>query len=104
MNLPEFLTINEFGDIRIRGRRIGLYHVVTLHEKGASVAQIAEEFELEPELVAQILQFCRDNQSDVDAYVKQYRDDAERLRQSTKPIDWDELRRRMEALRTAEST
>ena len=100
MDLPEFLTINEFGDIRIRGRRIGLHDIVAMLEEGADAARIAEVFELAPELVQQVLQFRDDHRSEVDAYMRQYEEDAERLRQSTKPIDWDELRRRMEARRT----
>jgi uncharacterized protein (DUF433 family) len=103
MELPEFLTINEFGDIRIRGRRIGLYHIVVMHEEGAGAAAIAEEYELAPELVEQVLQFCNDHRSEVDAYVREYREEGERLRKASKPIDWNELRRRMAARGTGES-
>jgi uncharacterized protein (DUF433 family) len=102
MELPEFLTADEFGEIRIRGRRIGLYHIVTLHEEGADAAGIADEFELAPELVKHVLEFCAENRGEVDAYVREYREELDRQQKASKPIDWDELRRRMAARQTGE--
>ncbi len=67
MILPDFLTRAD-GEIRVTGRRIGLYAVVCLYCEGWTAEQIAEEFELDLDLVHKVLAFCLENQVDVDAY------------------------------------
>lgn len=79
MILPDFLTRNSDGDIRLTGHRIGLYTVVRLYREGRNAEQIAEELEsLGLALVYKVLAFYLENKAEVDAYVDAYRAELER--------------------------
>ncbi len=79
MTLPDFLTQDEDGEIRLTGHRIGLYTVVRYAQAGYSAEQIRAELpSLEPVLVDQVLHFTRENQAEVEAYVTAYRAELER--------------------------
>src|SRR5262245_43629310 len=68
MILPDFLIDHPDGEIRVTGRRIGLYSVVRLYREGNTAEQIAEELDLGLALVYKVLAFYLENQAEVDAY------------------------------------
>jgi uncharacterized protein (DUF433 family) len=80
MNLPDFLHDAD-GEIRIVGRRIGLFDVLSRRDDGYSAQRIAEEYELSPGLVSDILAFADSIESadEVGAYMNEYRTDLARL-------------------------
>ena len=45
MQLPDFLTLHEYGNIRITGHRIGLFHVVEGFREGMSAQEICDPWE-----------------------------------------------------------
>lgn len=70
MNLPDFLTRNEKGGIRITGHRIDLYHIVELYHEGYSAEMMHGEFPtLLLVLIYKTMAFYLENKADVDAYV-----------------------------------
>jgi uncharacterized protein (DUF433 family) len=95
MQLPDFLTENELGHIRLRGRRIGLYDVITDFKDGHSIAQIGEEFELSDALVQAVVDFYHANKAEVETYMAHYDAEAERVMNdpAVKKVSLDELRR-----------
>lgn len=108
MKLPEFLTEWPYGEIVVTGHRIGLYHVVYDYNQGCSPEQLHEDYPTLPlELINKVLAFYKENQSEVDAYMadlqaecdRQY---AEHLTRG-RVLDWDELRKRFEAMKQAEN-
>src|SRR5947209_15590836 len=79
MSLPDYLTRDPDGEIRLTGHRIGLYTVARCYREGRSAEQIAEEFPSLPlSLVYKVLAFYLDNRQDVDAYVGAYAADLAR--------------------------
>ena len=44
MNLPDFLTKDNYGYIHLAGHRIGLYDIVCLHQDGYSAEMLVDEF------------------------------------------------------------
>jgi hypothetical protein len=77
--LPACLHWNPDGEVRVVGRRIGLFHIVKAHhELGKSPAAIAEEFELAPELISEVLAFAEDQKAEVGAYMAAYRAELDR--------------------------
>ena len=83
-DLPDFLTRDPDGEVRLTGHRIGLYSVVDRYRQGHSAEQIRAEFPaLTLSHLYKVLGFYLDNQSEVDAYVDAYR--AEIDRQAAEP-------------------
>jgi uncharacterized protein (DUF433 family) len=105
MNLPDFLAQDKYGYIHLAGHRIGLMHVVDLYKDDYSPEMLLDHFPtLSLALIHKVIAFYLENQAEVDAYIAQCR--AEIDRQAAAPRrgpDAAELRRRMEALRRAES-
>lgn len=82
MILPDFLTRDADGEIRLAGHRIGLYTLVRMYREGNSAEQIAEELEsLGLALVYKTLAFYLENRTEVDAYADAYRAELERQEQ-----------------------
>jgi uncharacterized protein (DUF433 family) len=105
MKLPDFLFEAPYGDIRLVGHRIGLYHVVAGHKNGMSAAALHEEYPtLSLDLINQVLDFYLDNREEVDAYVAQVRADLDHM-EATMPrrIDWDAIRLKFEAMQRAKA-
>jgi uncharacterized protein (DUF433 family) len=99
MNLPDFLTEVPYGEIRLTGSRIGLYHVISDFNHGYSLEQLQEEFpDLSPELLNKVLEFYHQNRAEVDAYMARLEEESERQRRTWKPIDVEELKRRWRAM------
>src|SRR5262245_30107528 len=70
VNLPDFLTHEADGAIRLTGRRIGLHYVVRLYQQCSSVDKLRDELpELEAALLDKVVAFYRENQAEVDSYV-----------------------------------
>jgi uncharacterized protein (DUF433 family) len=80
MELPDFLTRNQYGEIRVTGHRIGLLHIVDLYNDGAVAEGILCQFPaLSLPLIHKVIAFYLENQAEVDAYVSNTRADLERL-------------------------
>jgi uncharacterized protein (DUF433 family) len=98
LELPDFLTRNRHGEIRLTGHRIGLLHMVDRYNQGFSPEAILCDYpSLSLALIHKVIAFYLDNQAEVDFYVTAAR--AEIDRQATMPSPGPnliELRRRME--------
>jgi uncharacterized protein (DUF433 family) len=108
MKLPEFLTERSDGEIVLAGHRITLYHVVTDYNQGYSPEQLHEDYPtLSLELINNVLAFYKENQPEVDDYVTRYREELDRQYAeyvaAGRGINWDELRRRFEAMKQVET-
>ncbi len=77
--LPSCLHWSPDGEVRVSGRRIGLFHIVKAHRGlGESPATIATNFELAPDLIAEVLAFADQNRALVDPYVADYQAELDR--------------------------
>lgn len=95
MKLPDFLAEVPFGEIRLVGHRIGLFHVVYDYNLGYSLEQLHEEFPTLPlDLIGKVLTFYKENRTEVDAYMARCEEEMERRRREGKTIDIAELERR----------
>jgi len=99
MNLPDFLVEVPLGDIRMRGSRISLYHVISLYKEGYSPERLHEEYPtLSVELIQKVIGFYLENWAEVDAYVARCEAELARLEATTpRVLNWEEMRRKMEA-------
>jgi uncharacterized protein (DUF433 family) len=99
MILPDFLSRDAAGEIRLAGHRVGLYHVVRLHHDGFSERMIADYFpSLSLDLVSRVVGFYEANAAAVDAYVAAERAELDRQAALPQPgPSADDLRRRMAA-------
>ncbi|HEY7311742.1 MAG TPA: DUF433 domain-containing protein [Gemmataceae bacterium] len=107
MKLPAFLTEWPCGEIMLTGHRISLYHVMSHHKEGYSAKMLHERFPtLSLDHIEKVLAFARANQAEVDTYVTRYREELDRQYAeyvaAGRGIDWDELRKRFEAMKQAE--
>ena len=99
MKLPDFLTEEAYGSIRVAGHRIALTHLVTFYNMGHSVEQLAEDFPtLSADVIQKVIDFYHQNKAEVDAYVAACEAEMERQRASVagKTPSMDELRARFE--------
>ena len=104
MNLPEFLTRDADGEIRLTGHRIGLYTVARLCQEGRTAQQIAEELPSIPRaLLDQVLAFCAANHGEANAYVATYEADLNRLASAAPGPGVGKMRQQMERLRQADT-
>ena len=105
MNLPEFLVDHPDGEIRLTGHRISLYDVIAFHQDGHTPEMLHEQYPSVPlPLIRQVLDFYRENQAAVDAYVAEYDADLKRLRASgPEAPSLEELRNRLRALKREET-
>jgi uncharacterized protein (DUF433 family) len=105
MTLPDFLTRDADGEIRLTGHRIGLYTVVRCLQEGATPEGVAEEYPTLPlELVRRVLAFYREHRPEVDTYVTQYRAELERQEAADTPAPGAlKLRQLAEDLRAADA-
>ncbi len=84
--LPPCLDWSPDGEVRVTGRRIGLFHIVKANRVlGESPATIAAEFELAPELVGEVLAFAEQYQAEVGAYVAEYQAELDRQYEAYQP-------------------
>ena len=99
MNLPDFLTEWPYGEIVLTGHRIGLFHVIEDHNAGYSPERLHEEYPtLSVELIQKVIGFYLENWAEVDAYVARCEAELARLEATTpRVLNWEEMRRKMEA-------
>ena len=104
MNLPDFLVELPHNEIRVKGHRIGLYHIIYCHrEEGFNAEQLQEEYPtLSADVINRVLEFYRQNREEVDRYVLAYKEEIDRQQAAGKHIDLEELRRRMQARERSE--
>ena len=76
-----YLDICSPGDIRVKGTRVGIEHLLSLYLSGAQPEQIALEFpSVTLEQVHGVLACYLGHREQIDAYLKQWRDRARELR------------------------
>ena len=99
--LPDFLTRNPYGEIRLTGHRIGLLHIVDRYNQGDSPETISRAYPaLSLDLIHKVVAFYRDHQDDVDSYVAATRQEIDRQAAMPSPgPTLAELRRRRESMR-----
>ncbi len=70
MELPDFLTRNSYGEIRLTGHRIGLLHVIDRYDEGCSPEEILREYPtLSLDLIRKVIAFSADHRVEVEAYI-----------------------------------
>jgi uncharacterized protein (DUF433 family) len=101
MNLPDFLTLGQYGDICLTGHRIDLLHIVDCYNEGMSVEGIAVEYPtLSLAHIYKTLAFYLENRAEVDEYVATCRAEINRQMAASPSVpSLAELRRRLESRR-----
>src|SRR5436190_11407716 len=104
MNLPDFLTREATGEIRLRGHRIGLFHLVTYYNDGYSAEMLACQYPTLPlALIHNTIGFYLGNKAAVDAYVAACQDSLREQRAANPHrLPLASLRERLESLHAAE--
>ena len=100
MVLPEFLTEQAEGSVRLTGHRISLEHVVYFYNQGYAPEMLLGQFpSLSLALIHKIIAFYLGHQAEVDLYVSNRQSGVEEQR-SAVPASPDliELRRRVSQL------
>ena len=105
MNIPEFLSQDDHGDIRLRGHRVHLEHIVRHYNEGYSPEMLLGQFPtLTLALLHKVIAFYLENQTEVDVYVATCRAEIEaQAKEPRRGPDVTELRRRLHALSRAET-
>lgn len=105
MQLPDFLTCDEHGDIRLAGHRFGLEDIAFYYDQGYSPEMLWETFPtLSLSRIHKTIGFYLDHRQQVTAYVEQRADASGRLKASLPPrLSLTDLRNRLEAKRNSES-
>jgi uncharacterized protein (DUF433 family) len=104
MTLPDFLTEDAGGEIRVTGHRIGLFHLVHYYNEGYPAEMLACQYPTLPlALIHKVIAFYLENRPEVDAYVATCRDELSRQRDANpRRIEANVLRQRLEAVQRAE--
>ena len=99
LNLPEFLTRHEKGEIRLAGHRIDLVHLVSFYNEGNSAEMLLGFFPtLDLALIHKVIAFYLENKAEVDAYVAHCEAQSERHQATTPPAPTiEELKARRES-------
>jgi uncharacterized protein (DUF433 family) len=105
MNLPDFLTRDAAGEIRLSGHRIGLFHVVHYYNEGYSAEMLVCQYPTLPlALIHKVIAFYLENKADVDAYVAEYQNTLDQQRAANpNRLPLAALRERLAALHGAET-
>lgn len=103
MTLPDFLSREPGGFIRLTGHRIGLHHVIRSYNEGFSPEMILGEYPtLSLALIHKVIAFYLDNQSEVDAYIAaEIQATAEQRAAAPPRSDLQKLRKRTRKLRAS---
>lgn len=104
MNLPDFLTQDEYGAIRLTDHRIELAHLIHYYNEGYSPEMLLCEFPtLSLPLIHKTIAFYLENQAEADAYAAHWQAEIDRQRAAAKQgPGMAELRQRLEVMRRAE--
>lgn len=74
MQLEDYLDFHDPDDIRLKGHRLGLEHIIERYREGSTPEQIAIEFPgLSLEQVYGVITYYLRNQQDVDDYIARLR-------------------------------
>ena len=97
MQLPDFLTQDADGFVRVTGHRIGLQHVVRFYNDGFSPEMLWQQFPTLPlAMIHKLIAFYLENRSEVDAAIADSDRELERLAaEAASGPDLNELRRRL---------
>ena len=97
--MPEFLTKDAFGSIRLSDHRIALEHFVYFYNQGYAPEMLLGQFpSLSLALIHKLIAFYLENQPAVDVYVAGCQSDVDQRRALASPFpDLQELRRRITA-------
>lgn len=103
MDLPDYLTRDLDGFIRLTGHRIGLHDIVLLYEEGYSPEMLLGQFPtLSLALIHKVLAFYLDNQNEVGRYASGQIEATERQRTNPPPgPQLQDLRDRMRRARAS---
>jgi uncharacterized protein (DUF433 family) len=104
MTLPDFLSRESLGYIRLSGHRIGLNHIVELYNDGYSPEMLQEQFPtLSLELIHKVIAFYLENRVTVDALVAAEREVCEQQHATAgkQGPSLEELRRRLRKVRAS---
>jgi uncharacterized protein (DUF433 family) len=98
LELPDFLTRNEYGEIRLTGHRIGLIHLVDRYNEGYSPEAILCDYPaLSLAVIYKTIAFYLDHEAEVDAYVAATRAEIDRQAAAPSPTPtMVELRKRLQ--------
>jgi uncharacterized protein (DUF433 family) len=98
MILPDFLCGESTDEIRLTGRRIGLYHIVYYYNDGYSPEMLAGQFPDMPlALIHKVIGFYLENKAEVDVYVSRCQDElAAQRAASPQRLQLASLRQRLE--------
>jgi uncharacterized protein (DUF433 family) len=104
VDLPSFLTQDEYGEIRLTGHRIGLYTLVRCYKEGMTPEQMVLEFDtLSLDQIRKVIAFYEQNRAEVEPYFEAYRLELERQEAEHQPGPGAlKLRRLMERIREAD--
>ncbi len=81
LELPDFLTRDELGQIDLSGHRVGLEHIVYFHNLGETAEQLVDRFpSLGVDHVRRVLDFYREHRGAVDSYASECEAESDRLR------------------------
>lgn len=96
MNLPDFLTTDDLGDIQIAGHRVGLYHIVSDYNQGYSPEMLACAYPSVPlATIHKVLGFYLENRDALDRYVSETQVELDRQEAVGKCVDLVRLRERL---------
>src|SRR5476649_968434 len=105
MNLPDFLTTEAPGEIRLSGHRIGLFHVVHYYNEGYSAEMLVCQYPTLPlALIHKAIAFYLENKGEVDAYAADYQNTLDQQRAANpNRLPLAALRERLAATHWAET-
>ncbi len=97
MGLPDFLSADPDGFIRVAGHRIGYHHVVARFNEGCSAEMLWEEFPTLPlATIYKLIAFHLEDQTASNAYVAQCHEDVRQQAESPSSTpNLAELRQRL---------
>jgi uncharacterized protein (DUF433 family) len=105
MSLPDFLVEAPYGEVSLKGHRIGLQHVVYYYNEGYSPEMLVGQFPTLPlALVHKVIAYYLENKAETDAYIARCEEEMERQRAAGRHLDVQALRERLRALRKAETS
>jgi uncharacterized protein (DUF433 family) len=101
MTLPDFLTRDKYGEIRVTGTRIDLVNIILSYRDGATAETMAENWDhISVETFRNVLAWYHENKLAVDAYVQDAEAEMARNRAArTQTTDIAALRKILEAKR-----
>ncbi len=104
MNVPDFITQDADGHVRLTGHRIGIHDVVYFYHEGYSPEMLLAEFPtLSLALIHNVLAFYWENQAEIDAYLAQCETEIERQRATARSgPSLVQLRRGLRSLQEAQ--